>query len=145
MAGGLGCFAGGILELVDLIDEHRAEFDYDWRSRFHLPVDDIGYGMAWDEALRLTGRLRRDPSSWVCAAIEAWDFPIDRAALATLDLFDLTTLINADPKKARPKPHDGRPFSQQAEQANSRIGNTGGRTRSEVVEILRAHGHSLPV
>ena len=94
--------------------------------------------MPWDEAIRLTQLLRRDPSSWVAAALEGWDFPISREAAATLDLFDLEHIKGAG--KKRPKPHGGRPWRSKKVQ---RFGNTGGRTHEQVRAILRAHGHDI--
>ena len=61
-----------------------------------------------------------------------------------MDLFDVTVMANTDSKNGRPKPHNGRPFTIE-DRERKRYGNTGGRTRAEVVEILNALGHSLPV
>ncbi|WP_051549262.1 hypothetical protein [Nocardioides sp. URHA0032] len=96
------------------------------------------------EVARLAVILRRDPSSAVAAALEGWDYPISREALAILDLYDLTMAANNDSKKGRPKPHGGRPWPLDNKQER-RWGNTGGRSREEVVAILNALGHSLPV
>lgn len=100
--------------------------------------------MSWGEALRLVRLLRKDTSSQFAASAEGWDFPLDRGTLATLDVFDLTLQANSDPKKGRPKPHPGRPFKA-ADRQRQRIGDAGGRTRAEIVEILRDLGHNLPV
>jgi hypothetical protein len=100
--------------------------------------------MTWGEAVRLTKLLLRDSSSQIAASAEGWKFPIDRATLATLDLFDLTVRANSDPKKGSPKPHGGRPFEVD-DRARQSIGKTGGRSRAEIVEILRGLGHNIPV
>lgn len=98
--------------------------------------------MDWGEAIRLTRILRADPSSMLAAAMEGWDHPISREALALMDLFDLDMAVNSGKKK--PKPHPGRPWKPTGK-TTQRHGDVGGRSRAEVVEILNAHGHSLPV
>lgn len=100
--------------------------------------------MTFGEALRLLEVLRADPSSAVAAALEGWDYPISRETLAMLDTFDLTRALHADPKKGAPKPHPGRPFKTD-QRAAQRFGDTKGRSRAEVVEILNRLGHHLPV
>jgi hypothetical protein len=89
--------------------------------------------------------LRRDPSSMIAAAIEGWDHPISREALALYDLFDVTVQVNSDPKRGKPQPHSGRPYKVETAKESKRIGDVGDRTRAEVVAILNARGHSLPV
>jgi hypothetical protein len=100
--------------------------------------------MPWGEAINLIRILRADTTSQIAAALEGWDFPIDRAALAIQDLFDVTVMAHSDPKKGRPAPHSGRPFKSQRQDVQ-KFGKTGGRTRAEVVEILNGMGHNLPV
>lgn len=94
--------------------------------------------MTWGEAIRLTQVLRRDPASQVGAALQGWDFPIDRATAAVLDLFDLE---HAKATK-RPKPHPGRPYDV-AGKTQIRKGNAAGRSREEIRRILNEHGHDL--
>jgi len=93
---------------------------------------------------RLVVICRSDPSSAIAAALEGWDYPISREALAILDLFDLTVAANSDPKKPRPAPHSGRPYKPD-DKTRQRFGDTGGRSRDEVVAILNGLGHNLPV
>ena len=100
--------------------------------------------MTFGEALRLVKLLRADTTSQIAAACEGWDFPTTREHLAILDLFDITMLVNSDTKKGRPKPHNGRPKEIESRDVK-RYGNTGGRTREQVVKILNDMGHSLPV
>lgn len=145
MAGG-GRVRGGICELLDLIEEHRGALEYDYRTRFPGitdGLDGIPAQMGWGEAARMVNILRADPSSALASAMAGWDFPISREALATLDLYDLMMAANSDPKK-RVKPHSGRPFDMSSK-TERKLGNAGGRTRAEVVEILNAMGHQLPV
>ena len=54
--------------LVDLFEEHRSAFEYDWRTRFHLPLSSVGGSMTYGEAWRLFSVLAADPSSHAAAA-----------------------------------------------------------------------------
>lgn len=96
------------------------------------------------EMARLVVILRSDPSSAISAALEGWDYPISRETLALLDIYDLTVAANSDPKKGRPKPHGGRPFPMD-DRREQRWGDTGGRSRAEIVKILNDLGHNIPV
>jgi hypothetical protein len=99
-----------------------------------MGVDELPDAMGYDEAARLVGILRADPSSALASSMEGWDFPISREALALYDLFDLTVQANSDPKKGKPKPHGGRPFQPPPE--THQHGNASGRSREEVEAIL---------
>lgn len=138
---GCRCEPGGTLALLELIEEHRGAFEYDWRTRFQLPLSSLPVAMGWDEALRMTLILRRDTTSQVAVAVEGWQHPISRDALAILDLYDATIAVNTDSKK-RPKPHGGRPFEIDSKQRN-RMGKAA--PAADVAAILNRHGHSLPV
>lgn len=104
----------------------------------------MGDRITLSELARLAVILRSDPSSAITAALEGWDYPIDRTTLAIYDLFDVTVMANSDSKKGRPEPHGGRPFRTDRRDVR-KYGDTGGRSRAEVVAILNALGHSLPV
>lgn len=136
--------AGGILGLLELIEEHKAAVAYDWRSRFHLPPTVIGNEMPWDEAVGHVKTLQADPSSALFASVAGWDYPMSREALLLADIFDLDHMVNSDPKKGRPKPHSMRPMKQEQREV-TRIGNAGGRSRDEVVAFLNSLGHKIPV
>lgn len=141
MAVPFGCERGGILWLVGLIDEHRPAFDYDWRSRFGVPVSTIGTGMPWDEALRLAILLHKDPASMLFASSQGWDYPVSREALLLMDIFDLEHAVNS---KKTPKPHGMRPGKSAKD--TTRYGNTGGRTVAQVKGILAdARAGAIPV
>lgn len=140
MAGG-DCLHGGIWRLLELIEEHRAAVEYDWRTRFGMSIDDMPDRMGWDEAGRLASLLCRDPSSALFAALAGWEYPMSREALLLADLFDLEHTAHADPKRGRPKPHPMRPVKQVGER--TRVGNPGGRSDEEIVAILRRLGHRL--
>lgn len=135
---------GGVFGLLGLISLHRGAVEYDLRQRFQIGLRDVGDRVTLSEVARLVVILRSDPSSAIAAALEGWDYPISREALLIADLYDLTVLANSDSKKGRPKPHPGRPFKSD-DHRERKYGDTGGRTRAEVVEILNALGHSLPV
>ena len=79
MAGGRE--RGGIRGLLDLIEEHRAAIEYDFRTRLHLPLSAIPEDVGWDEAIRLIGVLRRDPESLTASSMEGWDYSMSREAL----------------------------------------------------------------
>ncbi len=90
--------------------------------------------MTWGEAARIIGILTADPSSALAASVAGWAHPISREALALYDLFDLEHMVNS---KKRPKPHPGRPGSQQEE--TKQRGDAAGRTPEEMKRILREH------
>lgn len=121
-----------------MIGEHRGAFEYDWRSRFHLPLCEVGGRMTWGEAIRLTRVLANDPASMVAAALAGWKYPFPREAAILADLFDVQL---ASKSAKRPKPYP-RPWPDGTTD-KKHYGDTGGRTRAEVVAILNAHGHAL--
>lgn len=131
MAGGRSDERGGIAGLLDLIEEHRAAFDYDWRTRFGLPLDAIPGEMHWGEAVRLTGILRADPSSMLAASMEGWAYPVSREAIALARLYDLE-YAKTGAKKREPYPM---PWSEQGQKVSR--GDAAGRTPDEVKAILR--------
>lgn len=90
MAGDRRCVPGGIGELLELIEEHRGAFEYDWRTRFGLPLTVVGgWEMSYGEAYRLTKELAVEPGSRVFAAVSGWAYPMSREALVTADLIDV--------------------------------------------------------
>jgi hypothetical protein len=97
--------AGGSLRLLEILEAHPAEFAYDFRSRFHLSTDAIGYEVSFLEAIYLTSILLRDTSSWLQAAVGGWDYPVTREWIAITHTYDLLALVNSDKKKPKPKPY----------------------------------------
>lgn len=95
---------GGIAELVETIDEHRGALEYDWRTRFHLPLTIVGEAMTWGEAVRLFHELVRDPSSRTFAAVAGWDHPITREWAVLVSLHDHYTRANFRDPKPWPTP-----------------------------------------
>jgi hypothetical protein len=136
---------GGIFGFLGLIARHRGAVEYDWRTRFGRGLRSIGDDMTLAEAARLGVILCADPSSAAFAAAAGWDHPISREALILMDSFDLQMTVAASGSKgSKPKPHPGRPYKS-SDKSVTKKGNVGGRTRAEVVAILNAHGHALPV
>jgi len=46
--------------------------------------------------------LMRDPSSWVQAAVNKWDYPVDRNWIVQTRVYDLLAIVNS---KNKPKPY----------------------------------------
>ena len=118
-----------------MFEEHRAAFEYDWRTRFQLSLRVVGHGMTWGEAWRQLGILGNDPSSCVAAEIAGWSHPIDRVSLILMDLYDLQ---HASKVKKAPKPYP-RPWPESSKQ---RLKPSTHLTQDEIVAALRAAGHT---
>jgi len=98
-----------ILTLLDLFEEHRSAFEYDWRTRFHM-AHDVPASMSWGEAWRLTHELALDPASHVSAAIGGWSFPVSREWIAAVDHYDAFVTSKSKRKpKPYPRPWDTKP------------------------------------
>jgi hypothetical protein len=94
-------FAGGILRLRELIEEHPSEFAYDFRHRFNIGLHEVGYRIPYGEAILLTGVLLRDPSSWLQAAVNEWKHPASMEWMILVQQLDAFVMANS---KTRPKP-----------------------------------------
>jgi hypothetical protein len=128
----------GILGLLDLIEEHRAAFAYDWRTRFHLPLDALDDGrMSLAEACLLLRGLAADPSSHVAAALGGWSHPMSREALIAADTWDLLAAAHSD-KKRRTKPYP-RPWKSTGPRT-SLLRNKRTRSQEEIRAILASRG-----
>jgi hypothetical protein len=99
-----------MIALRVLIDEHRGAFEYDWRTRFHLPLDAIPEAMGWGEVHRMALILAADPTSQVCSAISQWRHPLSWEGIALRDLYDMQ---HASKSKRKPKPYP-RPWDRPA-------------------------------
>lgn len=65
--------------------------------------------MTWGEAWRLVQILLADPSSWVAAVTNDWDYPTTREDLTLRELYDLQHRSKAKrTPKALPRPWDKR-------------------------------------
>lgn len=60
--------------------------------------------MPWGEAWRLFETIAVDPSSRICAALNGWPYPVDRAAVVLMDLYDLQHKKAAGKKAPQPYP-----------------------------------------
>lgn len=122
---------GGILGLLDLIDEHRGALEYDWLTRFQRDLDEsVPDYIGWDKAIRLVRIIRSDPGSMLAAAVEGWERPFSRLEAMVADLWDLTfaaTGTKKPQKYPRPWPEKGQV---------RRRGNAAGRTPEQVRAIL---------
>jgi hypothetical protein len=95
-----------------MMTAHEQAFTYDWRNRFGLPLTVVFDGtMSWGETWALTAELAADPSSRVGAAVAGWSHPLDRGAIVTMDLYDLTlrSLSGRREPKPYPRPWDPKP------------------------------------
>lgn len=126
-----------ILTLLDLIEEHRPAFEYDWRTRFGCRLD-IPDGMSWGEAWRLMVVLADDPSSHVAASMAGWARPVSREWMILADLFDAFVMANTDTKKHTPTPYP-RPSDPKPKKAEPGAGMTVAEYRA-----LRAHIEAPP-
>lgn len=90
--------------------------------------------MSWEVAIRLTRRLRADPSSDIAASAEGWDYPFSRLEAMTADLWDLD-YAKAGSKRPAKYP---RPYKDPSEK--KRRGNAAGRTPEQVHAALRHSG-----
>lgn len=125
---------GGILGLLDLIEERRAQLEYDWRTRFALPLTVVGSdAMTYGEAWRLVGILAGDPTSQLSASAAGWDHPWSHEAALLADLWDLTVAANTSGKSRR-EPYP-RPWPTTGTATRTR-GDAGGRSPDEVRAIL---------
>lgn len=73
--------------LLDLADEHRGAFEYDWRCRFGVRFDPPST-TDWGESSRLLSVLVCDPSSAVAAAVAGWAHPVTREWVALKAVHD---------------------------------------------------------
>lgn len=92
----------------------------------------------WGEAIRLADALAADPSSHVCAALNGWQYPIDRSTLAVADLFDLTVAMNT------PKGHTPKRYPRPWDPPPKRLGDPSQHSQETVIAALRARGHGIP-
>ena len=123
--------AGGIRRLLDLIEEHRAPLEFDWRAVFGLPLSSVGRDVSWGESVRLVQELAADPATHTAAALAGWAHPWSREAALLADLFDVTLAANA---KGNPKPYP-RPWVGPTDE-RSKIGDASQFSQAEIREEL---------
>lgn len=123
-----GCPLGGILKLLELIEEHPGELAYDFRSRFGLSIEAIGDTVTFGEAVLLVSVMLRDPSSWTQAAWSGWKYPVSREWIVASHSYDLQSAVNSG-KGRKPKPYPN-PFP-------STDGKRSGRTNLPPAEVKK--------
>ena len=126
------CGHGGIRWLLDLIEEHRGPLEYDWRTRFGLPLHEVGRAMSWGEAYRLVGELADEPSSHTAAAMAGWQHPWPREAALLADMWDLTATAHSGKRAPTPYPRPWR----RAPRGERHVPDVAGRSREDVRAIL---------
>lgn len=117
---------GGIIAVVDLLDDHTAAFIYDFRHRFGLGLSDLGSKVSWLEVWHLVSVLLRDPSSWLATSLQGWHHPISYEWAALAATYDLLAQVHS---KRKPKPYP-RPWS------GSGKGSRKGTVRKDARDIL---------
>jgi len=118
---------GGIIKVVELIDDHTAAFIYDFRSRFSLGLADLGESIPWVEVVYLVAVLLRDPTSWLQVSVNGWHHPVSYEWAAMVAQYDLHAQVNS---KRKPKPYP-RPWS------NTNQAGGKGTVRVDAREILK--------
>lgn len=108
---------GGILRLLELIEEHTSAIAYDFRTRFHVSYMDVGTSrMPYREALHLVEVLTKDPSSWLQAGVSGWAHPASREWFLSADLYDL--------ERAKAPGRRAKPYARPNDVSQTRIGGT---------------------
>lgn len=93
---------GGIVKVLELIEDHKAAFVYDFRDRFGLGLRDLGTTVPWVEVVYLVAVLLRDPSSWLQTSVAGWHHPISYEWAVLAGTYDLHAQVNS---KRKPKPY----------------------------------------
>ena len=96
-----GCPTGGIIEVLQILEDYKPAFTYDFRARFGLGLDSLGDKVPWDEVVSLVAVLLRDPTSWLQTAKNDWQHPISYDWTIAAATYDLLAQVNS---KRKPKP-----------------------------------------
>mgnify|MGYP003638578450 FL=1 len=121
------CTFGGILEVLQTLEDYKHAFTYDFRTRFGLGIADLGDKVPWDEVVSLVVILHSDPTSWLQAAKAKWQHPISYEWTLAASTYDLLAQVNS---RRKPKPFP-RPW------ANSGSVSKGSKPRRDAREILK--------
>jgi hypothetical protein len=95
------CALGGILEVLQILEDYKHAFTYDFRSRFGLGLDSLGTTLPWSEVVSLVSVLMSDPTSWLQTAKNDWQHPISYDWTIAAATYDLLAQVNS---KRKPKP-----------------------------------------
>lgn len=91
--------------------------------------------MSWAESVLLAQVLLRDPSSYLAAAVEGWEYPATLEVLTAADTFDALVALLSD-KKNKPYP---RPFDRK----KKTFGKKPRPSQDDIRAALRARGHDI--
>ncbi len=122
-----GSPTGGILAVLQILEDYKPAFTYDFRARFGLGLDSLGTTVPWDEVVSLVAVLLRDPTSWLQTAKSEWQHPISYDWTLAAATYDLLAQVNS---KRKPKPWP-RPW---ADPSSNRLGKV---TRRDARAILK--------
>ena len=104
-----------------------------------MPLTVVGTDeMSWGEAIRLSQQVAADPASAISTALNGWDYPVSREALALFDLYDLYANTHYKDPKPYPRPWASKPKSGRAKPDAS-------LTQEEIIAALRRAGHTKEV
>lgn len=103
-----GCPYGGIIAVLEILEDYKPAFTYDFRARFGLGLDSLGDKVPWPEVVSLVAVLLRDPTSWLNTARNDWQHPISYEWTIAAATYDLLAQVNS---KRKPKPWP-RPWSE---------------------------------
>ena len=99
------CSIGGILAVLQILEDYKHAFTYDFRARFGLGLADLGDKVPWSEVISLVAILMSDPTSWLQAAKHNWSHPITYEWTLAAATYDLLATVNSKRKpKAWPRP-----------------------------------------
>lgn len=100
MAGGA---PGGIVRLLDVVEEHRAALRFDFRDRFGLSLDDAGDGYTFAEAIDLALGLLETQGTRSHAVVRDWLYPLALTDQWLQQLVELLGAVHRD-TKTQPQP-----------------------------------------
>lgn len=108
---------GGIQGLRELAEAHPSEFIFELHG-LGIRVEDIGDTIDHVTVDHLVRVSMRQPSSWLFAAHNGWEYPVSREWMVTADLVDAFMRANAGKRKPKPYP---RPWK---DNSKTRMGST---------------------
>jgi hypothetical protein len=95
------CPSGGIIAVLQILEDYKHAFTYDFRARFGLGLNCLGDTVPWAEVVSLVSVLMSDPTSWLQTAKNSWQHPISYEWTIAAATYDLLAQVNS---KKKPKP-----------------------------------------
>lgn len=92
---------GGILGLLDFIEEHRTALTWDFRRYLNLSLDEIGETVSWGEVRALIVELTKETGSHLVAEMSGLARALSWGDLAGVLLSEAYLNVHRDPKKNR--------------------------------------------